>query len=193
VTFGSFNNLAKVNDPLLVSWAEILSRVPDSRLLIKDMCLSFEAPRQRILEVFRQNGICSDRIVFAGLIKSRFEHLQRFNAVDISLDSFPYNGTTTSCESLIMGVPVVTRAGEDHRSRVTASQLKAVGLDSLIAYDKNEFIELSAALALDHERLQLLRTGLRERMQASPLMDARSFTRELETVYQRVWAHCCGW
>jgi predicted O-linked N-acetylglucosamine transferase (SPINDLY family) len=150
-----------------------------------------ESNREEILEKFTQHGIEPDRIEFMGYVENRLEHLKIFNQVDLSLDSFPYNGTTTTCESLIMGVPVVTRAGKDHRSRVSASQLSALKLEELIAAGEEDYIEIAVALANDRTRLSTLSEGLRERMLSSPLMDAAGFTRELEAGFRQIWVSWC--
>jgi protein O-GlcNAc transferase len=191
VTFGSFNNMAKVTDSLLNSWGEVLNRVPGSRLLIKDYAMNFKFPRKRILNLLNSQGIRSDRIELLGYSRDKLEHMQTYQKVDICLDSYPYNGTTTTCDSLIMGVPVITRAGEDHRSRVSASQLGALGLDSLVTANEQKYIERATELALNPDKLQSVRKGLRERMQSSPLMDAAGFTRDLESAYQQVWRTWC--
>jgi predicted O-linked N-acetylglucosamine transferase (SPINDLY family) len=191
IRFGSFNNLAKLNDALIGAWAQILARTPGSTILIKDVAMDRKANREEILENITQHGIEANRIEFRGYVENRFEHLNIFNEVDISLDSFPYNGTTTTCESLIMGVPVITRAGKDHRSRVSASQLSALKLEELIAASEEDYIEIAVALANDQARLSTLSGGLRERMLSSPLMDAAGFTRELEAGFRKIWVSWC--
>ncbi len=123
-----------------------------------------------------------------GRTPERAGHFAHYHRVDLCLDTFPYNGTTTTCDALWMGVPVVALAGDDHRGRVGASQLTAVGLESLVASDENEYIETAVRLARDPERLTDLRAGMRERMRASPLMNAEAFTRELEGRLQAMWA-----
>ncbi len=191
IRFGSFNNLAKLNDALIGAWAQILARTPGSTILIKDVAMDRKSNREEILEKFTQHGIEPDRIEFMGYVENRLEHLKIFNQVDLSLDSFPYNGTTTTCESLIMGVPVVTHAGKDHRSRVSASQLSALKLEELIAASEEDYIEIAVALANDRTRLSTLSEGLRERMLSSPLMDAAGFTRELEAGFRQIWVSWC--
>ena len=191
VTFGSFNALPKLNEALLRVWAKILLRLPGSRLLLKNSALRYRAPRERIAGVLARCGIGAERLEFAGHTPGQREHLEHYHRVDISLDTHPYNGTTTTCESLYMGVPVVARAGTDHRSRVALSQLRAVGLESLVASDENTFVTIAADLAADPVRLAALSSGLRERMLSSPLTDARAFTRSLEDAVQRAWEESC--
>lgn len=191
VTFGSFNNLPKLNDDLIRVWSTILHRVAGSRMLLKSLGFSFAAPRQQALAAFHRHGIGAERVEFLGHTPGKKEHLAAYGRIDISLDSFPYHGTTTTCESLIMGVPVITRAGRDHRSRVGASLLGALALDSLVSSDENAYIDAATGLAGDGGKLTALRERLRERMQSSALMDASRFTRDLESELLTTWARWC--
>lgn len=191
VTFGSFNGMPKLNEPLLRCWAAILQRIPGSRLLVKNSALRYRSPRQGLCELLARHGISADRIELAGHTPGQREHLEHYHRIDIALDSYPYNGTTTTCESLFMGVPVVTRAGPDHRSRVGASQLRAVGLESLVASDENSYVATAAGLAADRNRLAALSAGLRERLLSSPLTDAQAFTRMFENAVQQAWVEQC--
>ncbi|HET6563879.1 MAG TPA: hypothetical protein VFG52_00590, partial [Xanthomonadales bacterium] len=118
-------------------------------------------------------------------------HLEAYSGIDIHLDSFPYHGTTTSCESLVMGVPVVTRMGDDHRSRVGASLLHSIGHQEWVASTPQEYVDIAVAMARDEAALAAIRTGLRAEMQSSALMDAKSFTAELETAYRECWEVWC--
>ena len=191
ITFGSFNNLPKINAAVLNAWAAILKGLPESRILIKSTMLQYQNPVRRLLRDLLERGVTEDRIDLVGHSRDKAMHLDYYNQVDICLDTFPYNGTTTTCDSLIMGVPVIALTGEDHRSRVGASQLRAVGLDVLLASNENEYVENAVNLALDPDRLQSLRVNLRERMKSSPLMDAVTFTQELEENYQKAWTEWC--
>ncbi len=191
VTFGSFNGMPKLNPPLLRAFAALLDRVPRSRLLIKNLALRYAAPRRQIRELLTGFGIADERILLAGPTDGQFEHLEHYRRVDIALDSFPYNGTTTTCESLYMGVPVVARAGNDHRSRVAASQIGAAGLETFVASDENSWLDIASALAGDTDRLARLRQGLRARLLSSPLTDAQTFTRNLEHALRSAWAQWC--
>jgi predicted O-linked N-acetylglucosamine transferase (SPINDLY family) len=111
--------------------------------------------------------------------------------VDIGLDTYPYNGGTTTCEALWMGVPVVTLAGGTHASRMGASLLKAAGLERLVARSEQSYVELAVELAHDRAQLELLRAQMRERLRTSPLLDEEGFTRELEALYRRIWLDRC--
>lgn len=191
ICFGSFNAWSKLNDALIGTWSEILSRTPGSTLLIKNLAMDRKSNREKVLDKFTLQGIESTRIKFRGYVENRYDHLKVYNEVDLTLDSFPYNGTTTNCESFVMGVPVLTRAGKDHRSRVGASQLTVLSLEELIATSEEEYVAKAVALAGDRARLAMLSESLREKMLSSPLMDAEGFTRELETVYRQIWITWC--
>lgn len=188
VTFGSFNNLAKVNDRMLRLWARILEAVPGSRLLLKSAgFLSMDA-RQRAREVLlSKSGISEERLDFRGPEDSHESHLALYREMDIALDTFPYHGTTTTCEALWMGVPVVTLAGQSHVSRVGVSLLTNVGLPELVAESEDEYVRIAVELAGNAERLSSYRANLRDRMRGSQLLDAPSFTREIETAFRQMW------
>jgi predicted O-linked N-acetylglucosamine transferase (SPINDLY family)/predicted SAM-dependent methyltransferase len=187
VTFGSFNNLAKL--PSMVPlWARLLQAVPEAKLLLKSYGLSAESARQATLAAFAVQGIAAERLILLPPEKSQVDHLGRYAEVDIALDSFPYNGTTTTCEALWMGVPVVTLAGKSHVSRVGGSILSRVGLGDLVAGSEEAYLEKAIALAKDAERRSELRRGLRQRLEASALLDAAAFARGLEAAYADMWA-----
>lgn len=191
-TFGSFNFLPKLNPELLAMWAEILAAVPGSRLLIKNLMLSQAVIIRDLGQAIVEAGMDPARVSLEGRTESMSGHMKFYNGIDLCLDSLPYNGTTTTCDSLIMGVPVLTMAGDSHRSRVTASQLRAVGLHrQLVAADKAEYVKTAIRLASDHMLLNNLRQGIRERLAQSPLMDAKVFTRELEKRYHTIWGKWC--
>ena len=117
--------------------------------------------------------------------------MRTYNRVDLCLDTYPYNGTTTTCDTLIMGVPVVTLAGSRHASRVTASQLGSLSLNMLIAENAGQYVDIAVGLASDIPQLSEVRRDLRASMQASPLMEYRGFTRQLEHKYREIWKHWC--
>ena len=141
ITFGSFNNLAKVNPALIARWAAILNGVPSSRLMLKTKPLADAGARDLVLQAFAHNGIAPARLVLSGWTDDTTGHLARYSGIDIALDTFPYHGTTTTCEALWMGVPVVTCAGEIHASRVGVSLLSGIGLDELIASSMEGYVE----------------------------------------------------
>jgi predicted O-linked N-acetylglucosamine transferase (SPINDLY family) len=179
--------MAKLNPALLRAWAEILRSVKNSRILLKNIALGYAVPCQEVLAAFAELGIDARRVELVGVVADKQSHLNTYARVDISLDTFPYNGTTTTCESLIMGVPVISRSGEDHRSRVGASILRTIGLDALVQGSESGYIEAAVGLADNPALLASLRAGLRLRMLSSPLMDAFTFTRELERKLVQSW------
>lgn len=191
VTFGSFNALAKITDEAIALWSRILSRVPGSRFLFKNKCLFDQSTRDALLNRFGKFGISSDRILMTPFTLTTEEHLSSYRYLDISLDTFPYNGTTTTCESLMMGVPVVGILGNRHASRVTASILARLGLDSLVGADADESLEIAAHLAEKPELLEILRFCLREKMRTSCLCNGRTFVTELEDAYRSMWRKWC--
>ena len=188
ITFGSFNNLAKVNPALIERWALILNSVPGSRLMIKTKPLADAGARDVMLQAFAQNGIAADRLVLSGWTDDTATHLARYSDIDIALDTFPYHGTTTSCEALWMGVPVVTCAGEIHASRVGVSLLSRIGLDELVASSMQGYVDTAISLARDIPRLCRLREDLRKRMASSALTDKARIAREVESAYRAMWA-----
>lgn len=188
VTFGSFNNLAKVNDRMLEVWARILVAVPGSRLLLKSAgFLSMEARKRARELVLSTHGIGEERLDFRGPEDSHESHLALYREMDIALDTFPYHGTTTTCEALWMGVPVVTLAGRSHVSRVGVSLLTNVGLPELVACSEDEYVRIAVELAVNAERLSSYRANLRDRMRGSRLLDAPSFAREIEAAFRQMW------
>jgi predicted O-linked N-acetylglucosamine transferase (SPINDLY family) len=191
VTFGSFNNLTKVTPEVIRVWAGILHAVPDSQLLLKASQFADEQTMKRFKEMFASHDIAHERLVMLKRTPSNEEHLGLYSKVDIGLDTFPYNGTTTTCEALWMGVPVVTLVGERHAGRVGASILKRVGLENLVASNVDQYIELARSLAADRDRLQEMRLNMRDRMQKSNLMDSELFTNHLEEVYRGMWDKYC--
>jgi predicted O-linked N-acetylglucosamine transferase (SPINDLY family) len=174
VTFASFNVLSKINDATLRLWAAVLRATPNARLLIKSRGLDNASTRERFTSLLAQHGI-ADRTELLPQTKTLAEHLATYGRVDVALDTFPYHGTTTTCEALWMGVPVVTLTGQTHASRVGASLLHAVGLDDLVCASESGFAGTAAALAAHIVRRLDLRRSLRPRMLASPLCDAPGF------------------
>ncbi len=192
ITFGSFNNLLKVNESVVAAWAGVLTAVPGSRLLLKGTLLADEGVRRHCLDLFAQRGAAADRIEFLPRIAAMAKHLGAYGKVDIGLDPFPYNGTTTTCEALWMGVPVVTLRGDRHSGRVGASLLSRVGLEDLVAEDLEDYGARAVQLAADPDRIGALRTGLRERLRASPLCAEAGFARQFEGALREMWRRWCA-
>lgn len=191
LTFGSFNNLSKVNDEVIHLWSEVVKAVPGSRLLVKNPSLTDEKTRMRYQQKFFKEGLSEQRVELIGHTATRQEHLALYGCVDIALDTFPYNGTTTTCEALWMGVPVMTLSGSTHAGRVGKSLLGCVGLDGWIADRQEDFVTAVTALAADRGKLVQLRAGLRDRLAASPLCDREAFAHNIEHAYRTMWYQWC--
>jgi len=187
VAFASFNTLLKLNDATGAAWAEILSRVPGSRLLLKCTQVADPLVREATLARFASRGVDPSRVEFLQVTRTAREHLALYSRADLALDPFPYNGTTTTCEALWMGVPLVTLRGEVHACRVGASLLTAVGAPDLIAGNVDEYIDIAATLATDAARLASFRSSLRARMAQSPLRDGPGFARRFEEAVRAIY------
>ena len=187
ITFGSFNNALKITPQVIALWSNILQRVQNSRLVLKYQGLDAPFMSGLLREQFSKHGIAPDRLDILGKDLSQVDHMNRYNQIDIGLDPFPYNGTTTTCDALWMGVPVVVLAGNTHVSRVGVSQMQNLGLPELIARDEDDYVQIACRLAGDLEKLAALRGGLRTRMIESPLTNVARFTRNLEAAYQDMW------
>ena len=188
ITFGSFNNFAKITPEVMRVWIAILARVPGSRLVLKNWCLDNDRMKTFMLEAFTRCGATTGQVELWNPNTSNVDHLNCYNSIDIGLDPFPYNGTTTTCDALWMGVPVITLAGVSHVGRVGVSQMSNLGLQELIARDTDHYVDIAIALATDVPRLAALRGGMRVRVSASPLMDAPRLTKNLETAYDNMWS-----
>lgn len=178
ITFGSFNNPAKINGEVVALWAQILKAVENSRLNLSFTGFDDEGISGNILTAFEKAGIASDRLHLQG----RLPHdalLEAYNGIDIALDPFPYTGGLTTCEALYMGVPVITMTGQTFAGRHATSHISNVGLAELVATSPEAYIEKAVSLAADLERLSGLRAGLRERVKTSPLSDGRRFAQHL--------------
>ena len=191
ITFGSFNNAAKIGPTSIELWARVLKTVPGSRLLLKSQTLSDAAGRARIEKRLAQAGIEASRLELVAYSKTRQEHLELYKRVHVALDTTPYNGTTTTCEALWMGVPVLTTLGDRHAARVSASLLHAAGHPELVAKDADAFVQLAASLAQDRARLATLRTDLRGELRASPLCDAPAYAARFHAAIRDCWKQWC--
>jgi protein O-GlcNAc transferase len=192
VTFGSFNNLPKLTAEVLELWAELLRQLPRARLLLKNKFFANALIRQRMLESFGRLGITAERISVLPAEPSIQAHLECYGKVDISLDPFPYNGTTTTFESLWMGVPTVTLSGERHAGRVGTSILTALGLTGHIAATPQQYLDIARGLAGDAAGLAALRSSLRDRLAGSQLCDAQLFAGKVEAAYRLMWQRHCA-
>ena len=187
ITFGSFNNLAKINREMVTLWSRILHNVPGSTLMIKNPSLTDKETANYYYSLFDEQGINKDRVKLIGHTETVYDHLAVYKLIDIALDTSPYNGTTTTCEALYMGVPVITLCGNAHISRVSASLLLNSNLSGLIANSKDEYISIAKNLANDIESLNTLRLGLREKFLNSTVCDAVRHTNHIENIYKDIW------
>lgn len=201
VTFGSFGSYAKISGTCLRLWADVLNSVPDSRLLLKTSAFTDAAVSAEFLEKIGKMGVSADRVTLRGRIKNLRDHLALYGEVDIALDTFPYNGTATTCEALWMGVPVVSVDGDRHCARVGHSLLSSAHIEYGVAHEGFSMHIHSCNLAgqrgrlheLGMKTLAALRPKQRDLMLNSPLMDAPGFTRDLEDAYRGMWrAYCKG-
>lgn len=186
VTFGCFNHLAKINDEVVTLWSRILESVPNSRLFLKAKQFKEASVRQRTLERFARQGIDAGQLILEGP-EPRAKYMAAYQRVDIALDPFPYPGGTTSVESLWMGVPVLTLAGQSFLSRQGVGILMNAGLPEWVADDPDDYLRRAASHAKNLHGLATLRNGLRQQVMASPIMDARRFAVHLESALRGMW------
>ncbi|PKU24343.1 tetratricopeptide repeat protein [Telmatospirillum siberiense] len=187
ITFGSFNNGAKITAATVRLWSSVLRAVPDSRLLLKTRQLADSRLRDRLLAAFAAEGIGSGRLSFRTHSAGSESHLAAYGEIDIALDTSPYNGATTTCEALYMGVPVISLATDRLVGRYGASILAAIGLGDLVASDATGFTDAARTLAADISGLAELRNGLRPRFLASPLGDGAGLARAMEEAFRDMW------
>lgn len=187
VTFGVFNNFPKITDRMLTLWAEILDRTPGASLLVKTASLRDAGVEERLRDRMSRAGLDARRVRLAGFTVGYGNHLAAVGSVDVALDTFPYHGTSTTCDSLWMGVPVVTLAGDRHAARVSVSILGHLGLDQLVATSAEEYVSIACRLAEDRDELLALRRSMRARMLGTTITDLPAFTRSLEAAYRTAW------
>jgi len=183
ITFGSFNDLPKVSASVIKLWSQVLLSVSDSQLIIKTKQFSDSKTKARYLTLFKIEGIDSSRIKLFSKIAKKKDHLSLYNSIDLCLDTFPYNGTTTTCEALWMGVPTITLNGDRHASRVGASIMTHVGLEEFIAIDKQNFINIAVYFSKNINSLGEIRKNLRNKMKNSALCDNKLFAKNIENIY----------
>ena len=191
IVFGSFNSISKVNPRVMQLWVQILKRVPGSTLVVKALQFGEESLIEHARQQLIKNGVDPDRLQVFGAMPNTFDHLNLYNEIDIGLDPFPYNGTTTSCEAMLMGIPVVSMCGEVHSARVGLSLMNAVGLGELVAENPEDYIRLAAELALDVPRLRNLQSGMRDRLLSSSLMDRDDFNSHFAASVRSMWRSYC--
>lgn len=185
--FACFNAMHKVGEATLRTWARILARLPDAKLWIKAMALSEAEAREALLRDCELHGLDRSRVVVLEPTPTREAHLALLGQAHVALDAFPYDGTTTTCDALWMGLPVVSLRGRVHAGRVSASLLAALGLADCVAEDLDGYVERAVELAEDRARRDRLRAELRARFSASPLGDARRFVPAYEASLRALW------
>jgi len=186
-TFGCLNNFAKVSDVTLELWTGLLARVPEARLLVYART---EAHRERVRRALRSAGLAESRADFVGHQRLA-DYLETYGLIDVALDPYPFGGGTTTCDALWMGVPVVSLVGRTAVSRAGSTLLANIGLERFVARGEGQYVELAAELIRDANRLATLRRELRDRIEASPVMDAPRFARNLESAFRAVWRAWC--
>jgi len=191
ITFGSFNLTSKVGDETIRLWSAVMAAVPGSRLLIKSKSIADPSTRQRVLERVAAGGIDPARIETLAYTATPADHLALYGRVHAALDTTPYNGTTTTCEALWMGVPVVTLEGDRHAARVGASLLHAAGRPEWIARTRDEYVAIAAGLAQDRARLSEWRTGARAALRGSTLLDASGYGARFHAALRHGWIDYC--
>ncbi len=191
ITFGSFNNISKISPSAINAWCEILRRVPRSDLLIKAGALADEKVRKELAYEFTGRGIAQPRVRMMSATKTITDHLRLYEEVDIALDTFPYHGTTTTCEALSQGVPVITLTGDRHAARVGTSLLSAIGREEWVADSWSEYIDKACGLAEDPLRLDRIHDTLAGHFFESTLSQPAPLARRIEAAYRQMWYRWC--
>jgi predicted O-linked N-acetylglucosamine transferase (SPINDLY family) len=171
-------------------WAKILKQVPNSNILLKFKSGQDDEIREIFLKQFEDEGISRDRIAISGWLQTPAD-LALYNRVDIVLDTFPYNGTTTTCQALLMGVPVISLVGQHHMSRVGLSILTNLGFEFFAAPTPEQYVARASALALKSDSLAKIRNTMRDRMRASTLCNKVIFAARMENAYRQMWHNWC--
>lgn len=188
ITFGNFNNVGKLTKEGIGVWSQIMNHVNDSMIVFKNGWLGQEITRENILSEFERNGIDRERVRLQQYLDKKVDHLGFYNNIDIALDTFPYNGTTTTCEALWMGVPVVTLVGKKHAQRVSYSILKNIEYDELVAKNEKEYIDIACHLASSPEILKDIKNKIPDNLSQSILCNPGKFTKQLEQLYRGTWS-----
>lgn len=190
ITFGCFNNPAKINERVLKIWNDILQAVPNSRLILKYRHMDAKGNRDRIFRQICTQGVTESRLTLEGY-SQHIELFSRYNDIDVALDTFPYSGGLTTCEALWMGVPVITLPDETFASRHTLSHLTNLGLPDMVAQNSCDYIDIAVKLASDVNRLKKIRYGLRVKMSQSPLCDGETFAADFNYAMRQIWKEWC--
>ena len=189
ITYGSFNNFAKITEEVLYLWRAVLEQVPDSLLVIKAKICSIPSGRDIVLERLQKMSFPMNRIELRPYSP---DYLEQYRDIDVALDTFPYNGGLTTCEAMYMGVPVVTLRGKSHGARFGASIMTSADVGELIAQNPMEYVKKAVQLGRRKELIAGYHAGLREHMLKSQLMDSRQYMKEIETCYHEAWKNYCS-
>ena len=187
-TFGSFNNFSKLSNETIKLWSKILNNT-NSRLILKSGSTSSDSTVKNIIKKFKEHGVEENKVLILDKDLTREEHLNHYNKIDVALDTFPYPGVTTSFESILMGVPVLTMKGFNFNSRCGESINLNLGMDEFLAADEEDYLTKAIQLQKDLTKLELLRSSLRERALASPLFDVANFTNEFSSILKKAWSN----
>ena len=187
ITFGSFNNISKITKKDLETWIAILKKVSDSQLVLKSHRFTSENKTKDFIDFFKKNDFDINRIKLLPFIKSTHGHLAMYNMIDICLDTFPFNGATTTMEALWMGVPVITLTGETHVSRVGTSILRNLNLNEFIAEDRDDYIDKAKKLSKNTDGLKLYQKEMRIKLKNSVLYDGKNFAKKIERAYINIF------
>jgi len=191
ITFGLVGNFAKINPYMVGLYARIMKQVPESRCLVKSSAISDPVACERLVALFAAEGIDPERLILRKRTDGQDDYLKGFREIDILLDFYPFNGETITCAALQMGLPLVTLAGNSHRSRAGLSIVTTLGHPEWAADSEERFVEIAVGLAADIPALNRLHRGLREQFLQSPLCDGERFTRNLEAAYRQIWEAYC--
>jgi len=192
ITFGTYNNMNKLGSRSVELWAKLLKRVPGSKILFKHKSLAVLDNRESLRSLFAMHGIQAQRVILRTTTPDKVDHFKSYKEIDIALDPLAYNGTTTSCDALMMGLPILTLPGRTHASRVTASLLHRVGLDEWVAKDEEDFLRIGAMAAQNVAMLKELRIQLPKRFLESPLSNGPLMAADLEQAYRSIWTDYCA-
>ena len=186
ITFGSLASQYKITSDVVEAWSRILEQVPDSSLILKNGALGSAGAREFVLELFERRHVSPRRIRLEGP-SEHYQFLETYSEIDIALDTFPYNGGTTTTEAIWQGVPVIAFVGDRWVARTSTSILRAARLGELVGQGLDDYISLAIELANSPDRLLDLRCNMRSRLGASPICDTRSFARNMERLYEQMF------
>ena len=187
ITFGCLASQYKITNEVIGAWSRILQQVPDSSLILKNGALGSPGTRQFVHGLFERHDVSPKRVRLEGP-SDHYQFLETYGEIDIALDTFPYNGGTTTTEAIWQGVPVVTFSGDRWVSRTSASILQSAGLGELVGQGLEDYISLAIRLANSPDRLSDLRRNMRSRLRDSPVCDTQSFARNMERLYAQMIA-----